>query len=142
LNKDLCIPEEILKNCHLKLTEQRIEILKVVISNSSPFSIQDIKNNIGKNIDLTTIYRFIDILNKNNLIREVYNTEGVQYFELACIHNPTHPHFICIKCKKIYCVKNFLIEKDLEIDEKMTKDYQINNISITLNGICNSCLGI
>jgi Fur family transcriptional regulator, ferric uptake regulator len=140
IKKDLCEPEKILKDCHLKLTGQRLEILKVIISNSLPFSIQDIKNKLKKNIDLVTIYRFIDILNGNNLISEVYNSEGTRYFELSCIHNPNHPHFICKKCGKIYCIKDFLIEKDLEINKNMIKNYQVSNISINLSGICNSCL--
>jgi Fur family transcriptional regulator, ferric uptake regulator len=129
---------KILKDNHLKSTEQRIEILNVIISNSGPFSIQDIKNKLKKNIDLVTIYRFIDILKENKIISEVYNSEGTKYFEFSPVH--THPHFICKKCRKIFCIKDFLIDKDLEIKKELIKDYEVNSISINLNGICNSCI--
>lgn len=90
------------------------------------------------NLDKATIYRNIKTLLKKEILREIKNDEGVGYYELNCkIHNPIHPHFECLKCKKLFCLEPFNAEDILSLSNY--SDFEINKIEVKFKGICNEC---
>ena len=90
------------------------------------------------NVDKATIYRNIKHLLKKEIIREIKNSEGVGFYELNCtIHNPLHPHFECKICKKIYCLKPLAADDVLNLIKY--SDFDVKNIEIKFEGVCNEC---
>ena len=121
---------EKLKN--LKNTEYRIAFLLSKQRILSAKELQDILK-----VDKATIYRNIKSLLKKKIIREILTDEKT-FYEINCnIHNPIHPHFECIKCKKIVCLKPLSAEDTINLSKYTS--FEINSIDIKIKGICNDC---
>ena len=121
---------EKLKN--LKKTEYKIALL---LSEKGILNANDLQNILK--VDKATIYRNIKSLLKKKIIREIL-TDEKSFYEINCnIHNPIHPHFECIKCKKIYCLKPLSAEDTINLSHYT--NFEINAIDIKIKGICNEC---
>jgi len=90
---DKCKPESLLTAKNIKSTKQRIAILDLIISIETSFCANDLYDKVKREMDLVTIYRNLQILFEAGILREVMNKSDRQYFEIACEHNPVHPHF-------------------------------------------------
>ena len=121
---------EKLKN--LKKTEYKIALL---LSENGILNASDLQNML--NVDKATVYRNLKSLLKKKIIREIL-TDEKSFYEIDCnIHNPIHPHFECVKCKKIYCLKPLSAQDTISLSHYT--DFEINSIEITIKGICNEC---
>lgn len=140
---DKCNSNIILKSNGIKITAQRSELLDAIIKTDHPFTANELHSIIKSNseIDLATVYRFINLLVKSVIIREVANYEGFQYFELACEHHPLHPHFICENCKNIFCLKNLNALDAVNLGS-YTGNNSVRTISLNFTGICSNCQNI
>ena len=135
---DKCTSHFLLAEKKIKITKQRIAVLDLIISKDSTFSANDLIEDLCDMIDLVTIYRNLQLFKEENILREVMNKDDRQYFELACVHNPVHPHFYCSLCKKIFCMKlknNFTVPKKINPDG----DFIVHEAVIQYSGICPSC---
>ncbi len=121
---------EKLKN--LKKTEYKIALL---LSENGILNANDLQNML--NVDKATVYRNLKSLLKKKIIREIL-TDEKSFYEIDCnIHNPIHPHFECVKCKKIYCLKPLSAQDTINLSHYT--DFEISSIEIIIKGICNEC---
>lgn len=136
-----CIPEDVLNKNSIKNTKQRIEVLQCIIDLCEPFNTRDLYLKTRDNIDIdqVTVYRILKIFLKKELIREVVNISDGHFFELSCVHNPSHPHFICTKCNKIICLKKYDYTK-MNHYKNNNDDFRIDSVSIIFRGICKNCM--
>ncbi|HPS58605.1 MAG TPA: transcriptional repressor [Spirochaetota bacterium] len=134
---DKCKSRALLDEKGLKVTRQRIAILDIAIMKESVFSAHDIYHDLGGETDLATVYRNLQYFCEENLLREVINKDDRQYFELACVHNPVHPHFYCNSCKNIYCLKEMKISSRGKLSPG--KKFKIQETILQFSGICSSC---
>lgn len=89
-----------------RITQQREMIVENVLSFSSPFSTDELsqKNQI-KDIDLATVYRFINSLLKFKLLTPIDFQDGVHRYEYISKNNKHHHHHvICKNCREIEAV--------------------------------------
>lgn len=133
-----CNAKKILKENNLKITKQRLIILNEIIRTDTIFTANTFYKIYKNEIDLVTIYRILNIFLEKNIIREIPNTEEVKKYEMACMHNPVHPHFYCNKCKKLFCLDE-LKQSDINTLKKYAMKYMIENIGIQLSGLCSKC---
>lgn len=121
---------------NLKVTPQRVEILKI-IEYADHIDIDGIYNEILKAfpyVSLATIYKNLSLMAQKQIINEIKAPNQKLKYEIT---SRVHAHFICSKCAKI---------EDIEVDENCVKNclqdktLTINNISIQVYGICNECL--
>lgn len=137
--------KKILQENNYKFTEGRKEIINVFLNEKkhlNPLEIYEIIK--SKNISLPTVYRTIDILKNNGIIKEVvFNNE--RYYELKIFSQKCmHIHFRCEKCGKIIDIDNTdIILKLIEIRNKLEKknNFIIEDISAIITGICSECRG-
>ena len=123
---------EKLKN--LKNTERKIALL---LSEKGILNATMLQKILG--VDKATVYRNLKSLLNKKIIREIKGDKN--FYEINCnIHNPIHPHFECIKCKKIFCLKPLSAEDTINLSHYT--DFEISSIEITLKGICNECKSI
>jgi Fur family ferric uptake transcriptional regulator len=135
---DKCRPESLLNDKKLKVTKQRLTILDFIISRDSSFCANDLYDELKAELDLVTIYRNLQTLFEAGILREVMNRSDRQYFELACVHNPVHPHFYCSSCRRIFCMKSkkkYTSPKSINFDE----GFLIQEAVLNYNGICPDC---
>lgn len=128
-----------LKDKELRITKKRKLILEKIIENEGPISAEKILDMVKEDkikLDLSTIYRNLNLMEKKNLLLKNTNTDGISYYQL---NNHDHKHFItCISCNKKFIIDNCPInniEKDLE-DET---GFVIKGHSFEFTGICPNC---
>ena len=132
--------KDILKKCGLKITEQRMAILKAL--NSGPRyhkTAQDILDEVKKTrpyLGFATVYRFLKKLTQSQMISEISMGAGSSCYELKS--NQFHYHIACVDCGKIVEFKNKLVENTLQeiISEK---NYKLKNQVVEIYVNCDQC---
>ena len=123
-----------------RLTKTRIAILSGFLVATKPLSpleiisyLEDEKIKVNK----TTVYRELNFLLENNLIREVRLLEGkAALYELS---NEHRHHLICLKCHQI---KNLPADHQLCQQEKLINqqtDFKVLDHSLEFYGLCKKC---
>ncbi len=133
-------PIEQLKKSNCKLTAVRMALLNLFLNHTKPQSVPQIieKLHILKmKPNKSTIYREIDFLLKENIIKEINLGKRVKFYELK--NKKKHYHLLCLKCGNI-----FEIEADSEIEKKIKKiasktKFELKNITISFFGYCEKC---
>ena len=132
---DKCKPEDLLRSLNIRVTSQRLMVIGELITSEKAMTAYHIHDALSQALDLATVYRILSHFKEKELVREIRNTSGVCYYELACHHHPAHPHFRCEQCDELICLDEIDFQKAL--DSISTKNIQIN--SITLSGRCDKC---
>ncbi|HPK53418.1 MAG TPA: Fur family transcriptional regulator [Smithellaceae bacterium] len=132
---------QILQQTGLSKTPQRIAVLKILIDAVQPINISGIRQALKSQIkiDRVTIYRILSLFKKHMIIREITSSGSSNYFELATVGNPVHPHFICRNCAKLSCLEPLTFSQATQwISQK--EAYSIEHIEINISGLCAACL--
>ena len=116
---------EILKQNNIKITKQRISILKQLNDYKTMKDL--LKEN--NDINYSTIYRIIQLFLEKEIIKiEIKNNE-----KNYIINNKEHVHYLnCIKCHKK--------EKLDFCPIQQINDFQIISHQLTIDGICKDCI--
>jgi Fe2+ or Zn2+ uptake regulation protein len=117
-------------------TEQIIH--QLIQINHTPVDFAEITNYLHSKSLLpnkTTIYRNLEKLEKEGLIKKVILSDHKQYWELVQT-NPERQHFhlICQKCEKIECQ-----ELDSELAFKLI-NFKVLKTELNLYGFCQNCI--
>ncbi len=102
-------PEELLEQHGLSKTNIRIKVLDIMLKNQSAISESELKKQIGKNCDRTTIYRTLKTFEKKSILFRLTADDGVvRYFvDLKKCHNThDHLHFHCVECNQLVCLQD------------------------------------
>lgn len=105
-----------LKKDGLKITSQRISILKNIKLFKRHFNADDIYELLKKRSEKTSrasVYRMIPFLKKDGIIKEVGRDNNNKIIYEYVKDVPHHDHLICVKCGKIIEFKNDDIELSL-----------------------------
>jgi len=62
----------------------------------------------------------------------------VNFYEMACRHNPTHPHFYCRICRNLSCLPAQVI-RESRFDHLLTGNQTVDGITLNLSGVCGTC---
>jgi len=137
VSMEKCTVASLLEGRSIKLTKQRKVVLESILKRNEPFCASDLYESIEYNIDLATIYRNLEMFSTEGILRRVANENDRQYYELACIHNPPHPHFLCSRCGKIYCLKNISTLK--KIKKILPDGFSTEQTLLQFKGLCPKC---
>ncbi|WP_416825661.1 Fur family transcriptional regulator [Helicobacter ganmani] len=130
--------EKILKENHLKITPQRLAILKE-IQKFGHISIDEIYENVKESnpsMSLATIYKNLASMQEARIIDEVKFPNQKQRYELV---KNQHMHLVCEKCGKITDMALNSSVKSLKTACTDISSYKIKEISIAMIGICPQC---
>ena len=113
--------KQILHKKNLRYTQQRQEVWDEICSTNEHRDAENIYNSLRKrqtNVSRATVYRTIDVLVKNNLVRRLDLGDGRSRFEnkMGIAH---HDHIVCLNCRKIV---EFMNEDIEEIQEQVAKE--------------------
>lgn len=129
--------ENILKNKNLKVTKQRKLILETIENQANPTSAEEIYKLLKNcDMDISTIYRNLNILEEKNVLLKTTNIDGINYYQL---NTSDHKHFItCNICHKKYTIENCPIH---DLEEKIEKEtgFIIKAHNFEFSGICPEC---
>ena len=120
-------------------TKQKDLIYELIKNKKTSFTIKDIYNDLNKKVGLTTIYRFIEKLEKENLIIKEINKDNITYYQyLEKCESNNHFYLKCEKCKNIIHIDCDCIN-ELYSHIKKEHKFKINKEKIIINGICKKC---
>ena len=120
-------------------TKQKEMIINIIKTKDKEFTIKDIYEELEDKVGLTTVYRLVDKLVLEGLIKKNIsndNTVTYEYLEKCDEHN--HFYLKCEKCKKLEHVDCDCINELYNHINKNHK-FKLNKENIVINGICQNC---
>ena len=121
-------------------TEQRKELLDYMIKNSKKFvkadEIEKHLKNKNISVGLTTIYRFLNSLEKQGKVR-IELREHTKYYQYISEECNNHYHLQCKKCGKLIHLHCDEINQ-LKMHIAKEHDFEIDSMA-TIMGICSEC---
>lgn len=96
-----------LKERGLKLTPQRLEILRILVEAGRPLTAQEVfqaVRAVHPHVSLDTVYRNLTMLTSSGLANQVnlQNRESARFEFQGEGHH--HHHMVCLECGKSFCV--------------------------------------
>ncbi len=123
-------------------TANRVSVLSAVGEAGHPLSVGEIINTLkgGRGMNRVTVYRILDLLVDNGLLERI-STGGrsFRYGVDPSVSRHPHPHFYCVICGRMSCVKS----EELKIDFQALRQAvagDIERVEIRLDGTCPACL--
>ena len=124
---------ELFKQKGIKLTRQRKEIYNIVKTN--PSTIKEILKKKTNDVDVSTLYRIIDLFIEKEIFMKNVDKSGNVYYTV----NDEHVHYInCIKCHKKVKI-TFCPIDTLADDIKKETGYTLISHNMMFDGICPNC---
>ncbi len=130
--------KEILKKNGIKITQGRIEILNILKDSENSLSaekIYQISKNNDININLSTVYRTLELFEEKELTEKITLNDGVFSYKLK---RNTHRHHlecdICHKEVEIPCPM-------LQIQEMVQNStgFTLTDHDLVMKGVCKDC---
>jgi Fur family ferric uptake transcriptional regulator len=110
-------------------SHKREQILKVLKSARGSLSAADIHKKLSK-IDLTTIYRNLDMFVKDGEAKKLNLGDGEAQYEY---NDHDHHHAICLDCDKVI---HFTAPDEKIMELLKVKGFKPELLEITLRGFC------
>lgn len=134
-----CDASEMLKNSGLSRTAQRLTVLNILLQEEKPLSAREVLDLCRDNkINRVTVYRIMETFRTGGIVRELPTESGTKYFEIACKHNPVHPHFYCRDCGTMSCLEPLTATDTWKWFAK-PHAFLIDHISVNITGLCENC---
>ena len=125
----------------LRITPQRMAILKTLIGNPNHPTVEKIHTEVKKDFPMTslaTTYKMVNLLKEMGEILEINRGNGKAHYD-GVISEP-HPHLICTQCHNVDDVD---VPDLKELPQTITQNagYQFVGYQFDLLGICPECQG-
>jgi len=134
-----------LKNRGFRITKQRLSILEALMEANKPLTPKEIIFKVRKvtSADKATIYRNLEFLLQNRIIKEVYFNDNYIRYELA--QKKHHHHIVCKGCSKIIAVElrgveELILKTEIKIQRKLR--FKKIDHSIEFFGYCKNCANL
>lgn len=129
-----------LKEEGLRITPQRLNIIRIVTSDKEHPTIDEIYRQVKKDFpttSLATIYKTVAVLREIGEVKEIPVSDGSNRFD--GYSTEVHSHLICTKCKKV--VNASINEKIHIVASELFKDYgfKITSHRLDFFGVCPEC---
>lgn len=131
--------KKVIRKMNLKVTPQRLLILKTLHSNRKHITAQELFEKVqkeNKDLGFATVYRFLKDLAELNAVTEVRMGGMPARYELT--PKKHHDHMTCTQCGRIVEFENKSIES---LQEKVAEQYgfKLTHHVLELYGICPTC---
>ena len=118
-----------------KQRETILNTLKENVVHPTAEYLYDVLKKENSTISLATLYRNLNQLAENGIIKKIDGLENSSHFD----HNThEHYHFICKKCKRVFDIDADVAPELIRKTEELT-DFVIENHDIVFSGICKDC---
>jgi Fur family transcriptional regulator, ferric uptake regulator len=131
--------KKIIREMHLKVTDQRLTILRALHADSEHVTAQEVFEAVSQvdgTIGFATVYRFLRKLTEFGFVTEVRMGGLPARYELT--PQSHHDHLTCTQCGKICEFENSTIER---LQEAVARDFgfQLTSHVLELYGLCPDC---
>lgn len=137
--------KQVLKEHGLKVTTQRIAILKIFREYSQcHLTVEEIYDYVKKDypdIGLATVYRTVQLLSELELIDKINLDDGYVRYEIGVMDGHKshhHHHMICLKCGTVFAFEEDMLDS-LEAHIMESQGFAVVNHEVKLFGYCITC---
>ena len=130
----------ILRHLRLKVTPQRLEVMRCLGMEAAYLSAEEVWNRIRTRlgrIGLPTVYRILDELAQAGVVTRIFQADRKQYYFL-CPNQEHHHHFVCESCRRVedvdLCGLNGLAQEIADRSGGMVTSHILQ-----INGVCGMC---
>ena len=123
-----------------RLTSQREAVLLTLHEIAYPASVDEIFSRVMKkngDVELTTVYRTLDLLNSIGLVAIIDSGDKQRLYELAASNHP-HLHLVCRVCGRITGVELDHFQSLVDQIQQLAH-FSVDLGSITVQGTCVNC---
>lgn len=131
--------KRIIRDMGLKVTQQRLTILKSLSTGRAHVTAQEVFEKVHKeysDIGFATVYRFLKKLTEANYVTEVRMGGLPARYELTSKRH--HDHITCTGCGKIVEFENLNIER-LQFEVARENGFKLTGHVLELYGMCSQC---
>jgi len=132
--------KEVIRNAHVKLTPQRIEIFRELALTGEHPNIETVYGRVRRRmptISLDTVYRTLDLFKRLGLVSTLRPLYGRIRFDA---NMTSHHHFICTRCG---IIRDFYDRALDRLDPPASADRlgRVESAHVELRGLCARCSG-
>ena len=130
----------IIRDLSLKVTSQRITILRSLIEGRDHVTAQELYETVSKvdaSLGFATVYRFLRTLAENKLVTEV-RMGGIPARYEWTKKKSHHDHITCQNCGKICEFENLDIER-MQVEIAKSLGFILTDHVLELYGVCSDC---
>jgi Fur family peroxide stress response transcriptional regulator len=131
--------EKICRGLGIKLTHQRLEILReLAIAKDHP-SAEDIYKRVKPRIppiSFDTVYRTLALFERSGIVARLHHLDDRARYDP---NTSRHHHVVCIRCKKIMDFSWPILDK-MDVPEETKGWGDIHGKYVELRGVCRECL--
>lgn len=124
--------EEGLKQNGFRLSTPRRAVLSWIQAKDGVFCAADMIKELTE-IDRVSVYRTIDVLSDLDIIHQVYQKDGQQYYEVDEEGKKHHHHVTCDRCGKDECI-------DCPVPVTKVPGFSLIHHVVHFTGVCVKCL--
>ncbi len=122
----------------IRVTPQRMAVFKALIEDTTHPTADTVYSRLRHSmpaLSLATVYRILETLDKEGLIRRVGTANGVSRFEANL---DIHQHMVCKKCGSIIDIEHESLSQ-LRPPNTRLAGFMAENLDIRIIGICSEC---
>lgn len=118
-----------------KLTRLRREVVSAIMKAEKPLDARALRRLIPMRVDLSSVYRALEYLEKSGAIR------GMYFFDSTRFYCARHAHYHFVMCRDCHEIRHFdecgigRLQNRLERD----MDYRIDEHVVFMMGRCEAC---
>jgi len=138
-NQDLDRIRRICEEADIKLTHQRLEIFKELMSGMDHPSAEDVHSRLQvrmPTVAIDTVYRTLATFDELGIARKLHLANKRNLFD---INLTPHHHFVCDRCRKVEDVYWPDFDKT-SLPEAVTGIGKVRSRHLELQGLCKSCV--
>ena len=126
-----------LKQAGLKLTSTRRALLRILLQEHGPFSIEELQHKLDDSCDIVTIYRNMTAFLEQGMVAACDFGDGLMRYEWQDPNHQHHHHIICQNCRQVEELELCVVE---ELEKLISKrGYAQVSHRLEFYGICQNC---
>jgi len=123
---------------NLKLTQQRLLIFKVFMSDDNMVSPEELLagvQDVDTTISRSTVYRTVKHLHNAGIARSIHHNDGVTYYEPM---GDQSSRMVCERCGKVIPIKNPYFEC-IQQETARQQGFTLFRYQNVIHGLCSEC---
>ena len=131
--------EALLRERGLKVTLNRLDLLKVISAATNPISTKEIELRLEKQPDRVTLYRNLKFFVEKAILSKIEVNESVVTYSFNHNVGSGHPseehlHFHCNRCDKVICMPQCRVTK-----YELPDGFIQQSCKMIVEGVCDKC---
>ncbi|PIR82770.1 hypothetical protein COU20_00365 [Candidatus Kaiserbacteria bacterium CG10_big_fil_rev_8_21_14_0_10_59_10] len=128
----------LLREAGLRATAARVALLNALCATHKPLKAAELRRSAGRGMDLVTVYRAMDALEKAGLAKRIGVDRTSASWEFA--HRAHHHHLVCRGCGELEDVGECAVEGlEKRVLGKSKRFASVSDHSLEFFGTCRDC---